>query len=244
MVIQPLKSSKLYYNKWPYKVECYQPGSSRIIRSSKKIVDLWCTGVDTNISKYWDQLYSYNRVLPLETRTVILKEELLAFSNAVEPYLDCPRVQIRTEGSKFNLFCKDKETLESISRDLEKWITKINGPVNQEEYDYLMQNGRRKIICDQLPKNGLFQYRVYLSLKWSAEERIKFYNWAKNSDNFDIPQGTESWLLGIPPSHKWKQINPFIYVKNEKPLTMVNLFAGSNIRKIEEFVLRNTITVG
>jgi len=243
MMIQPLKSNKLYYNKWPYRVKCYQPGSSRIIRSGKKTVDLWCKGVDTDTSKYWDQIYSYNRLLPFEKRTEVLKADLLAFSNAVEPYLNFPDVQIRTEGSNFNLFCKDKETLESISRDLEKWIIKINGPVNQEEYDYLMQSGRRKIICDQLPKNGTFQYRVYLKSKWSEEERVKFYNWASNSSNFNIPRGAEGWLLGIPPRRKWSQPNTFIYVKDEKSLTMVNLFAGSNVRKIEEFVLRNTITV-
>jgi hypothetical protein len=181
--------------------------------------------------------------MPFEKRTEVLKANLLAFSNAVEPYLNFPDVQIRTEGSNFNLFCKDKETLERISRDLEKWIIQINGPVNQEEYDYLMQSGRRKIICDQLPKNGTFQYRVYLKSKWSEEERVKFYNWASNSSNVNIPRGAEDWLLGIPPRHKWNQPNPFIYVKDEKSLTMVNLFAGSNVRKIEEFVLRNTITV-
>ena len=244
MVIQPLKSNKLYYNKWPYRVECYQPGSSRIIRSGKKTVDQWCKGFDSNISRYWDQMYDFNRTVSFEKRTEVLKANLLAFSDAVGPYLDFPGVQIRTEGSKFNLFCKDTEILENISRDLENWITRINGPVNQEEYDYLMQTGRRRVICDQLPKNGLFRYRVYLKPKWSAEERVKFYNWAKSSNNFHIPQGAESWLLGMPPANKWSHPNPFIYVKDEKSLTMVNLFAGSNIRKIEEFVLRNTITVG
>jgi len=104
--IQKLKSSKLFFNKWPYKVECRQAGASRIIHSGIDSCKEWCnTGKGTPFGHY-------NKTPDTVT--------FLEFINAVEPFLDRKEeVQIRVENCHFNLFCKDPSVLEEIDNALE-----------------------------------------------------------------------------------------------------------------------------
>jgi hypothetical protein len=36
--------------------------------------------------------------------------------------------------------------------------------------------------------------------------------------------------------------SPFMYVEDDKTLAMIGLFLGSNIKKVEEFILRSSIS--
>ena len=93
--IKKLKLSKLFYNKWPYKVECIQPGASRIVHFGVNICKEWClTGEGMTFSQYGQQVTD--------------RDKYLRFIKTVEPFMtQKEHIQIRVEGSHFNLFCKD-----------------------------------------------------------------------------------------------------------------------------------------
>lgn len=220
--IQKLKSSKLFYNKWPYKVECSLRGASRVTRFKLDYLKKWCRGeVDIKFSR-WEE----NRVD---------KKELLDFITVAEQFIGRTDVQIRTEGSHFNLFCKDQLVLEQIESSFFKWVKKISGPTTQEEYDFLMANGYKKILCDRLPKET-FEYKVYIKTKWPADGRNNFLKWSDNYKHLiDLSPSSKKWLEG----NKVYIQDPFMYVKDQKTLSMVGLFLGGFIRKVEHYIPRS-----
>lgn len=224
MKIQRLKSSKLFFNKWLFRIECIQPGASRIRRNIHTSGGWWADRIT-----FYD---SYRLGVAGDQQ-----DQLKKFSDAVQQFLFSDEIQIRSEGSHFNLFCKDPAILAEIEKNLQPWIHRISGPTTQEEHDFLLSNGSKKTICDHLPKNQ-FQYRVFFSANWDIENRANFLRWAQRVNGLvEISKENQRWLSG---KRHYCQ-NSYVYVKDSKTLTMVSLQAGEQIRKVEEFVLRNSI---
>ena len=166
------------------------------------------------------------------------KADLLAFITGLEPFLELKdQLQTRVEGRRYNIFCKDPILLENIYKAVAPWIQQVSGPTTEEELNYMLDNGHRKILRDVLPKDG-YKYRVYFKESWSMESRATFSEWAiKFPDTITISQSSKKWLDG---GQRWLY-NPFMYVKDEKTLTMVGLFASGNVKRVEEFILRSSI---
>jgi hypothetical protein len=225
--IQKLKSSKLYYNKWPYKVECIQPGASRVIHSGIDLCKEWCrTGKGLSFGRY--------------SQGVADKDRYLKFIEAVEPFLERKEhIQIRVEGSHFNLFCKDTAVLEEIDNAISTWITKISGPTTTEELNFLLCNGHKKILRDELPKEK-YRYRIYFKSKFPVDKRLSFVGWAdKYGEKIEISGTSKLWLLG---SRHWAQ-DPFMYVDDDKMLSMTGMYLSGYVKKVEEFILRENVLV-
>ncbi len=223
--IQKLSSSKLYYNKWPYKVECTIFGAYLLSRFHISEVKDWCNG-NSNItmgSSYGGKNIS--------------KPALLAFATLVEPYLKNKSVQIRTEGSHFNIFCKDKVVLENIDATLYNWIRKISGPTTDEELEFLLSNSHKKRLCDTLPK-GRFRYKIIFKTKFSQDKKEQFLSWCDHYlDKIEISATTKRWLK----NERLYAQDPFMYITDEKMLSMLWLYLGENIKRVEEFIPRNSV---
>ena len=225
--IQKLKSSKLFFNKWPYKVECVQVGASRVIHSGVGLCKQWCeTGKGLRFGSY-----------DLKTTDA---NKFLKFVNAVEPFLDRKEeVQIRVENSHFNLFCKDISVLEEIDDALDQWIRKISGPTTQEELEFLLSNGHKKILCDTYPKE-MYKYRVFFKSRFPADKRSAFVTWAdKYGISLLISETSRRWLKG----DRYYAQDPFMYVIDDKMLSMVGLYLSGYVKKTEEFILRENALV-
>ncbi len=223
--IQKLKSSKLFFNKWPYKVECVQAGASRVIYSGVGLCKQWCeTGKGIRFGSY-----------DLKTTDA---DKFLKFVNSVEPFLDRKEeVQIRVESSHFNLFCKDISVLEEIDDALDQWIRKISGPTTQEELEFLLSNGHKKILCDTYPKD-MYKYRVFFKNKFSLDKRLAFLTWADKYGNKLIISGnSRKWLSG----KSYCVDTSFMYVIDDKMMSMLGLYLSGYIKKIEEFILRENV---
>jgi hypothetical protein len=205
--IQSPKFSKLFYNKWPYKVECVQLGASFIRHG----------------------------VSPASANAMRHNKELSAFITAAIPFLNNKSVQIRTENRHFNLFCKDVEILEEITTRLRDWIVRIVGPATQAEYDFVMNNSHKKILCKhELPK-GKYKYRIYINTKLPRESRKPFLNSCKRLGmQVEFSKNTTRWLEG----ETYYMHDPFMYVYDEKVLTMVGLYLSGHVKKVEEFVVQ------
>lgn len=227
MQIQKLKSSKLFYNKWPYKIECSINGASRISYSpgpadTKKFYL-------AQPGKYWMD----KTKLSLEE-----KKDLLEFVTCIEPFLQLDgELQTRADRRSFTIYCKDRVLLDNIYTAIEKWIVGVHGPTTEEELKFMLSNGHKKILRDVLPKDG-YQYRIYLKTNWNTDKRTAFLNWAdKFPETIIVANGSREWFTN---TKKWVY-NPFIYVKDEKTLTMVGLFASGHVKKVEEFILRENL---
>jgi hypothetical protein len=227
MIIKKLKSSKLFFNKWPYKVECIQAGASRVVHSGVGLCRQWCeTGKGMRFNPY-------------DTRILDAKK-FLSFIDAVEPFLDRKEdIQIRVENSHFNLFCRDVSVLEEIDDALDQWIRKISGPTTQEELEFLLSNGHKKILCDTYPKE-MYRYRVFFKSKFSPDKRSAFLTWAdKYGNSIVISETSRRWLM----SQRHYAQDPFMYVIDDKMLSMIGLYLSGYVKKTEEFILRENALV-
>ncbi len=167
----------------------------------------------------------------------INKSDLLVFATTVEPYLNNDEMQVRTEGSHFNIFCKDKAVLEDIDKNLNRWIRKISGPTSDEELAFLLSNGHKKRLCDKIPKNR-FKFKIILRSKFSPDKREQFLSWSNNYlDKVEISYTTKRWLK----NERFYAQDPFMYVTDEKMLSMLWLYLGDNIKQVEEFIPRNSV---
>ena len=132
-LVQPLKSSKLFYNKWPYKIACSIRGASILRRIGGERLDACMP----------DWAFGGSR----KKMTIEEKRELLEFSSYVDPFLKLKdELQVRVEGDHFNIFCKDRVLLDIISDAMDPWIDNIHGPTTEEELKFLLANGHKKIV--------------------------------------------------------------------------------------------------
>ena len=225
--ISKLSSSKLFYNKWLFKIECRIFGASRIARSGTSKVREWCnTGKGIHITPY--------------ESAKIDKTALLEFVDAVEPLMNRPSdMQFRIEGYHFNIFCSDKAVLNEVDDLLNKWIEKISGPTSEDEIEFLLESGNNKILCDKMPINGC-KYRVYLKSSTPVSVRHSFLTWQANFSDEIIISG-ESWRW-FQSHHDYMQ-SPFLYVSDGKMLSMAGLYLSGYIKKVQEFVLRDNVSV-
>jgi hypothetical protein len=214
MKIEKLKTSKLFYNKWPYKVTCKIEHARNVLSRVR----------------YHSYTYARNGMTDEE------REDIEKFRKAIKPFIN-KNIKCRAEYYHFNIFCDDKILLEKISKRLKPWIQKIYGPSSDEELEYLKANGHKKRVCERFAK-GKYQYRVYF--KTSTPDTIKesFLNWSSNYEGkIEISGTTKKWLNR---DRKWSS-NPFMYVLDSSTLSMVGLFLANNIKLVEEFVLRESI---
>lgn len=217
MKIEKLKTSKLFYNKWPYKVTCEFKEASRFINN-----------------RFWSARYNfYVDRLPAEE-----KAEVEKFKKSVDLILKHD-VKHRVEYNHFNVFCDNKSTLEYVYKKMKPWVTHVYGPTTDEELAYLLNNGHKKRLCDSLPKDK-FKYKIFFKTKMEESFRKNFYDWAiklESTEKVDISPATKRWLQGF---SRWTQA-PFMYVEDSSTLSMVGLFLSSNVKVIEEFIPRESI---
>jgi hypothetical protein len=167
-------------------------------------------------------------------------DKFLKFIDAVEPFLDRKEdIQIRVENSHFNLFCKDPSVLEEIDDAVSEWVKKISGPTTQEELEFLLSNGHKKILCDTYPKE-MYKYRVFFKSRFPADKRSAFVTWAgKYGHSILISETSRRWLIG----DRYYAQDPFMYVIDDKMLSMVGLYLSGYVKKTEEFILRENALV-
>jgi hypothetical protein len=136
------------------------------------------------------------------------------------------------------MFFKDPVILKKIEKKLAPWIESISEPSSPEEYEFLMSNNSKKIICDEIPKSK-YVYKVYLKESVKSDTREQFLNWSKKygEDVIEISPTTLQWLSG----DKFFKQDPFFYVSNASMMTMVRIFLGDNVRRVYEYVPRNKL---
>jgi hypothetical protein len=184
------------------------------------------------------RLWAKGEIKDWNRATISEKLEVIKFLDVIEPYLD-KEVQIRAEGSHFNFFCKDRALKDAILKDVDKWVRNVHGPETDEELDFMLSSGKKKVVCSNFPYDK-FRYKINFKTNMPFDARPTFLAWAnKYGNKISIADSTNRWLAG-----KTAYIQaPFMYVEDDKTLAMFGLFLGNNVRIVEEFVLRENLVV-
>jgi len=212
------KINKLFYGKWPYKIECRLTGAGLISALGEQRVRAWA-----------------NRNGAPCYGTIPEKQQVIKFLDLLLPFLS-KDIKLRGEGDRLNIFCMDATMKDTISAALVPYVYRTHGPRTQEELNFFLDNNRKTSLCNYLPHKK-YQYKVYFKNSISIDLRKKFLVWvtSNHSNRTLISKSSIKWLNGNQSVQA-----PFMYVEDNKTLTMIGLFLGGNI-KIEEFTLISSI---
>jgi hypothetical protein len=165
----------------------------------------------------------------------INKPKLLEFTNSIHPYLD-KDINVRVEGSIFSIYCKDRALFETISKDCAKYIVAEYAPASDVELEYMTNNSAKKVLCNHIPFNQ-YPYKVFIKYNMPVSTRTAFKKWAENyNGKIKLVSATYNWLNGVDSYNSL-----IIYVADKPTLSMVSMFLGNSIAKIEEFIPRSSI---
>jgi hypothetical protein len=218
-----LVTNRLFFGRWPFKVETQIKGAGLIKRWGVIKTQQWC---DRLIGYQWDE-YPYYKTID--------RDELKDYAGCMAEFLG-DRVQLRVEHHTMNYYTDDYAIYQGLQQKLQPWLSAVSEP-RADDLEFLTNNTGRKVLCNELP-HGKFQYKIYLSTSMPPPLRMNFVKWLSNySGKVKTSDGSVGWMLGHNPYFQ----DPFVYVEDQKTLFMIGLFLSSYAKKTQEFVLRNTV---
>lgn len=221
-MIKKLTTNKLFFGKWPFKVETCLKGTSLIKRLGLEDTRKWCDG---DAHQQFNQYSFYKTIHRIELREYI---------DLLEPFIG-PNLQMRSEYHNLNFYTDDRKIYEGLQRELAPWVRGISEPEG-DDLEFLQNNSSRIVLCNELPY-GKFKHKVYLKTSMPQPQRENFVKWLGNY-NGDVRAslGSVGWMLGQKPYFQ----GPFVYIADSQTLAMVGLYLGNYAKKTQEFVVRNT----
>lgn len=214
------KTNKLFYKKYPYKIELSCKGAEFVKRFGHADTVDMCEGKITS--------YTFRNFTNLQ------KQKLIEFSTVVTPVLAAGH-KVRVEMNSMSFYLLDGATCDLLIKELESYIRSITIPDSNEDLEKLYSKNHI-VICNRLPHNN-YEYKLMLKEFLSEKAKESLVNWIINAgDDVSVPGKTNNWLRG---GRTWVY-DPFIYVKSSKHLTMLSLILGDSIKRIYEYVLRDT----
>ena len=213
------KTNKLFYGKYPFRIEIQINGGDVLARNRHNLDKTL-----KNISSTW-------RYKDFSQKSVDnLRRYLIKYNE-----LDQKKFKQRVEGQYIKFYTENRTDHELICDKLNEWVTECHEPENDDDLDKLFSK-KNVVLRKRLP-HGKFRYKLFLKNRIPQSRRESFLNWLNNYlDDIYMTGLTRRYLQG---SNRYSE-GYVIYIKDEKLLLMMGLFLGTDIKKIEEFVLRDT----
>lgn len=216
------QTNKLFYKKFPYKITCSVNGANLLRIFPLEVLKRYCATGELKIKTWWK----------LEDQ---IRADLLTFILTIENYLES--FQFRCEGSRFNAYFVSKKDFYKITKLLEPWTIETWEPASDEELEFLLKYGTKKIVCNHLPHKR-YRYKAHLKFKTNQQIKENFNNWMKNySGKIHAPRQTATWLNL---EYKWNW-NPSIYIEDSATLSLVLLFLGDAVLRVDEYTPKGNI---
>lgn len=216
-----LKTQKLFYGKWPYKVSIQFRGA-HLIR---------CYGTDVLIRRFDDpnDNFGYHGFKQCDL------DELERCTRLIHKLKNISNIKYRYEGNTVTVFTDTTEVFDKIRGMFFSNIKIVWEPNDVSEVDYLKDN-INNVIVEFLPHK---RYKYKVILKYSIPARIKesLIKWiGNNQSTVKTSKSTIQFLKSM----TYIQ-SPFIYIEDSKTLTLLQLIVGDQIKKTEKFILRTDI---
>lgn len=214
-------TTKLFYGKYAYKVVIRNDLTSIFASYNNKnhaknilskMEDDLARGRDLTIKKWRGEVKV----------SVIEFERAKSICNALQAYSDH---RVRAESSySLTIYTNEVKLVDCLVKNVGHGVREVYRPREGVE-EFLNTNIETAIVKTEMP----YEFRVYFN---GSRVDPGFANWLKsNTDKSRV--GTVT-LRNI--EEGYYTSGNYFYVKNEKVLTMVRMFLGHNIRKVERLV--------
>jgi len=223
MIPKKLKTNKLFYGEWPYKISTGIMGATLLRARGIEYLKKWC--ITPNINRHWSKRKDIDPLL------------LLDYLIKIEHYIALG-VKLRIEHNQISIFIKDPEIYQEMAIELADYVISVSEPADIDELE-IMASDNKIVLCNHIPKKK-YQYRVVFK-DMEANEAANILAWAEkyNEDCIGIPSGTRRYFSTGERSF-WPSACYF-YARDRSMVMMITLAATGKIRKVEEFVPRSSI---
>ena len=212
---------KLFYKKYPFKINLSCKNSANICRLGILRTQAW---IDGSTFDKW----AFRGSEKVDVQSFVDCYKQIDFSN----------LHTRAEGKMVSIFAENRTDAYKVVEIMKEWVVQLTEPASDNECEFLLENGHKKILCNALPKDGKFKYRVYIKQNMQLPAREKFYEWMQKFPlKFNVAYSTTRWLSGSRPYVQ----SPFFYVSDQQTLSMVGLYLGNHVQRVEEFIVRTSI---
>jgi len=223
MTPKKLKTNKLFYGEWPYKISTGIVGASLLRARGIDYLKKWC--MFPGINSHWAK------------RKNMDPATLLDYVVALEPFLSLD-VKLRIDQDQISIFVKDSDLCQEIAAALSKFVISITEPANTEELVYMADN-EKVVLCNHIPKMK-YQFRVvFQDMPVSAAANILAWAEKYNAECLEIPTGTRRYFSTGERSF-WPS-ECYFYARDRSMVMMITLASGGKIRRVEEYVPRSSI---
>ena len=107
--------------------------------------------------------------------------------------------------------------------------------VSKELFDYVKYISMPEDANSVLEKNKVYLKRVDYDFKITITQRVpnneSFFKWCTGNDKIRIPRRCRDHIR-----RGWRSGDSYFYVKDAKTLSMVQMFLGSNIQRIDQVI--------
>ena len=215
------KTKKLYYGKYPYKIELRVPGSYMIRdRNAEEIKNQTPSKNYYRFKKFSEQNH----------------KNLVKFIDTAGDLLTNKKIKSRCESDTISFYSEEYSIHEAIHKKLSEWVIVVTEPENNASLKKLTEK-KHIVLCRSIPY-GKFQYRVHLNPYMPREDRVKFHKWLDNYKKYiGISTNCKEWLEG---NYSWMN-SPVINIQDNKHLAFIQLYLGKNLKKTEHYIVRSTL---
>lgn len=223
MIYYKQTTNKLFFNELPYKITVKLKGSYHL----RKYKNLEIPDNYFNENKFY--YGPGNRYDEAEI------EKIKKFANILKDYID-KGIKLRYDHQRASIYIKELSVYQELILLLQECIVNVSEPKNDADLVKLLEN-KKYTLCDKLPY-GKYKYKISFK-EMPHQTKINLILWAKKySDNeIKITKSTEKYFM----SGKTYYGAAYCYVKDKNMALLVSLAIQGNVRKTEEFVIRNDI---
>jgi len=213
-IVKSLKTTKLFYKHWPYKITVDL--EMAYLTRNMSLRTIIATREDIQVS---------NRYLKVVEFFDLINE------------LKGDDIKRRCDYSTVSLYAKNHDTYSKIVNSLkEEFSITVTEPSNTSELD-IIESDHDVILCDKLPLNK-YQYKISFR-EMLPNDRPKFAEWLSKYDenSLRVPNGFRTYLKKTYTS--WG--THYVYAVDQNMATLVALAASGHAKRIQRYTVRADI---
>lgn len=210
-LIRTKHTSKLFFNKYKYKVVLISAGASwfrgnNVDYAHDQLQDLK-SKIDFNIS--------WKTKLKRDVDEQKYIESIIKFLRKVSDY------DLRVESPLLSFYTNIEKDVELLVKIDSARIKYVSYPEDGDQSNL----GKNQVISKKL------DYQFKITMGRTRQDYTNFIEWSKNNTKIRMPKRAKKDLTN---THSWGGCH--FYVKDDKTLTMVKMFLGSDINKVENVI--------